>query len=109
MAADDRPVAFINAALLELSPELAGYFTAQAKEQNAGGTAIQSMGRPDALADLIAQNLDGKARFVTVDFRTVDEQARWFVDDDDVLVAIENREFFSQKNVAWRRPEFPCR
>ena len=50
------------------------------------------MRRPDALADLVAQDLDGKACLVPVDRGTMDEQVRRFVDDDDVFVAIKDSE-----------------
>jgi hypothetical protein len=83
VAADDRPVTFVDGAGLELPAQLAGDFRAQAEQQHAGGAAVQPVGRPDPLADLVAQDLDGEAGFVAVDFRAVDEQAGRLVDDDD--------------------------
>ena len=63
--------------------------TIEGEEQGAGGAAVKAVGRPDPLSDLVAQDLDREARFVAVDFRTMNEQVRWLVDDDDVFVAIK--------------------
>ena len=72
--------------------------------------AIQPVGRPDALADLVTQHLDGETRFVAVDVRSVDEQARRFVDGDDVRIGVKDVErFLSQRNVAGRCRERACR
>ena len=48
------------------------------------------MHRPDATPDHVAQQLDRKARFVSVDAAAVDEEPRRLVDGDDVLVVIED-------------------
>ena len=48
------------------------------------------MHRPDATADHVAQQLDRKARFVSVDTTAVDEEPRRLVDGDDVLVLVED-------------------
>jgi hypothetical protein len=48
------------------------------------------VGRPDFLTDLVAQDLDGEAGFVAIDFRAVDEQTRRLVNDDDGFVAVED-------------------
>lgn len=109
MSANDRPIEFFYNSLLELLPELASDFPAKPKQQYARGASIEAMGGPHVLANLVAQNLNRKARFVAIDFRTVDEQAGRLVDCDQMLVAVENGEFFSQKNAALRRLAFPYR
>jgi hypothetical protein len=56
------------------------------------------------LADLVAQDLNGEAGFVAVDLRTVHEQARRLVDNDDMLVAVKDGQFFRQRNGSLLRP-----
>ena len=46
------------------------------------------------LADLVAQDLHGKAGFVAVEDGAVDEQASRFVDGDQVFVPIQDGESF---------------
>ena len=76
---------------LELRGEAGADRRVEGEEQHAGGAAVEPVRGPDPAADLVAQDLDGEAGFVAVDFRTMDEQAGRFVDDDDVLVAVEDR------------------
>ena len=90
MAANHCPVALFYRAERELATELTGNFAVEAEEQCAGGAAVEPVRGPDPLADLVAQDLDGKAGLVAVDFGAVDQQARWLVDDDDVFVAIKD-------------------
>lgn len=94
----DGPIAFVDQALLELPAEQAGGLDVQAEEQNARGAAVKSVSRPDALADLIAQDLDRKACFVAIDFRAMDKQVGRLVDDDDMLVAKKNGQGFRQRS-----------
>ena len=108
-AADNRPVAFFNLAGGELPAKGAGQFPVQGEEQDAGCPVIQPVGRPDAPPDLVAQDLDVEVRFVAVDFGTVDQQPGRLVDDDDVLVAKQNRQLVRQRSAASLRPECPCR
>ena len=107
-AADNRPVAFFNLAGGELPAKGAGQFPVQGEEQDAGCPVIQPVGRPDALPDLVAQDLDVEVRFVAVDFGTVDQQPGRLV-DDDVLVARQNRQLVSQRSADSLCPECPCR
>jgi hypothetical protein len=69
-----------------LLAQRAGIFGVQAEQQDAGCAAIQAVCRPDPLADLVAQDLDGKARFVAIDFGAMNKQAWRLVDDDQVLI-----------------------
>ncbi len=87
----------------------AGCCRIQGKEQNAGGAPVQTVRRPYPLANLVAQYLDGEAGFVAVDLRAVHQQARWLVDNDDMLVAVKDGQFFRQRNGSLLRPGYPCR
>ena len=84
-------LALVNGAGGELAAKFAGKFRSQAEQQHAGGSWAEPGGGPDPLADLVAQDLDGEARFVAIDFGAMDQQARRFVDNDEMFVAIENR------------------
>jgi hypothetical protein len=46
--------------------------------------------RPNPLANLVAQHLNGKARFVAIDFGAMNKQAWRLVNDDQVLIPVEN-------------------
>jgi len=92
VAANNSKIAFVDGACLELSSQRTGDFSVEAEQQDTRSAPVEPMRRPDALADLIAQDLDGKACFVPVDLGTMDEQVRRLVDDDDVLIAIEEGE-----------------
>lgn len=124
VATDDSPVTFVDRTRFELLAKLAGDLGVQSEQQHAGGAAVQSVRRPDALADLIAQDLNGEACFVAVDFGAMDEQVGRLIDDDDVVVAIKHAEWrllghfsitaavhsvFRQKTGPWRRRGCPCR
>ena len=45
----------------------------------------------DILADLVTQDLHGKAGFVAVEDGAVNEQSGWFVDGDQVFIAVQYR------------------
>lgn len=109
MSADYRQVTFFNLPAFELLPEQACALRVETEEQDARGAAIQAVGRPDPLADLVTQDLDRETRLVPVDLRAVDKQIGRFVDHDDVFVAIEDGELFSQRNAAGQFPESACR
>ena len=57
------------------------------------------------MQDLVAQDLDCKARFVAVDFGTMDKQVGRFVDDDEMLVTKKNGQRFRQRSDSSRRRE----
>ena len=60
--------------------------------KRAGGTLIETMHGVDMAAELVAEHLHGEARLACVDRRAVHEQARGLVDDDEPVVAVEDRQ-----------------
>ena len=94
VAAHDGEVGLVDLLRLELLAELAGDVAVEGEEQHAGGAAIEPMGRVNVLADLVAHDLHGEARFVAVEFAAVDEQARGLVHGDQRFVAVEDRQCF---------------
>lgn len=94
----------VDASLFELLAQSVGCRRIQGKKQSPGGAAVEAVCRPHPLADLVAQDLNGEAGFVAVDLRTVHEQARRLVDNDDMLVAVKDGQFFRQRNGSSLRP-----
>ena len=45
-------------------------------------------------ADLVTQDLHGKARFVAIQYRAMNQQASRLVDGDQVVISVENGQFF---------------
>ena len=67
--------------------------TAQSENQNAGSGFVEPVYRVDMLANLVAQHLNGKAGFVTVDRAAVYQQAGRFIDGDVMRITIYNSQF----------------
>ena len=57
---------------------------------------VEAVGGMDVATELVAQHLDGEARLVAVELAAV-EQARGFVDRDDVIVLVDD----GQHGAAW--------
>ena len=64
----------------------------ECEQQDPGGAAVKAMGRIDALADLIAQQLHGKAFFLCRDQAAMYKEAGRFCDCDQPLIAIKDVE-----------------
>ena len=92
MAAHDGEVGLVHPLRFELRAEPAPDLAVEGEEQHAGRAAVEAMHRMHVLPDLVAQQLHGEASFVAVEQRAVHEQARRFVDGDQILVAIDDRE-----------------
>ncbi len=64
----------------------------EGEQQHARGALVEPMHRLHAAADLVAQQLHGKARLVAVDVAAVYQQAGRLVDGDQMIVAVKNVE-----------------
>ena len=77
--------------------ELAIDFWLQSKKQNAARFPIQSMGRKNSLANLVAEHLQGKLCGIFGDRRAVYQEAGRFVDGNEVLILIDYFEFIHRQ------------
>ena len=92
-ATDHRQIVFLNLYVaLEIGAGGAGCVRVQGKNQHAARAFVQSVQRPHRPADLVAQQLDGEARFPRVQPGAVHQQPRRLVDGDQVRVLVQNRQ-----------------
>ena len=92
VAADDGQVAFVHRSRFELSTECGGRVAIKREQQHTGGAAVEAMGRIDALADLVAQQLDGKAFVLCRDQAAMHKQAGRLCDRNQPRIAIKDVE-----------------
>jgi hypothetical protein len=85
----------------ELAAQVAGTVLVQRKDQHAGGASVEPVGGVDVTTELVAQQLHGKAGFVTIQLATVNQQAGGLVDDDHVVVLIEDGQHGRNGNRGW--------
>lgn len=91
-AADDGLVGFLDLAGFE---ELHGGgegFVVEGEEEESGDGTVEAVDGGDALADLVAEELDGDLGGVGVEGAAVDEQTVWLVDGDVSVVSIQDLE-----------------
>ena len=82
----------LSAALLMMP--VTGFASQEGMFEFLPAAAIEAMHGMDVLADLVAQDLDGEARLVTIEDGSMDEQSGWFVYGDQMFVAEEDRQLF---------------
>ena len=90
MAAHDGQIGFLDQTGFELGRQLTCRCAVKGKEQHARSASVKAMGGVNPPPDLVAQELDSKARFAAVDIAAVDEQARRLVDGDQALIPVED-------------------
>jgi len=91
-AAHNGEVGLVDFIVLELSAQFARCLWLEGEQQYARGPPVEPMHRLHAAADLVAQQLHGEARLVTVDVAAMDKQAGRLVDGDEIIVAVEDVE-----------------
>ena len=84
MSANDRPIAFLDFALLEKGPELGRGFRTERKDNRPRATSVQAMNRVDPAIELVTQVLLKTAIGVRGNPARVNQHSRWLVDDDEV-------------------------
>ena len=85
---NDSKIAFADMPLGKCCREETRHIAVEREHEHAGCPG-RGGAREDRLADLVTQQLHGELRFMPVEHRSMDEQARRLVDDDDRLVAME--------------------
>ena len=91
--ANDSQIGLVDLLCFELRAQQATGIAVECKEQDTRSAAVQTMHRMHMLTDLVAQDLHGKACFVTIKHRAVNQQPGRLVDGDQVIVTVEDWQF----------------